>query len=94
MTFGEHLSARSIELLIGCVLLLAVASQAYAAPAPWYIWDSKTDDHQICRQSYPGEGWEKIAGPFTSAQCGRYLKELKTGSSIWQLEPKYLPRKP
>lgn len=81
-----------VRLTLGCVLLV-LAAYTLAAPAPWYVWESKTADHVICRQNYPGQGWLKIAGPFTNAKCGKYLKQLKIGSTIWSVEPNSMPRK-
>lgn len=72
-------------------MLFAVASNTFGAPAAWHLWKSKTADYMICRQQFPGEGWLKIAGPYTSSQCGKYLKQLKVDSTILLVEPKKRP---
>nr|WP_295507026.1 hypothetical protein [Accumulibacter sp.] len=40
-----------------------------AAPAPWYLWRSKTDGQVFCAQTSPGGGWQKAAGPYRDARC-------------------------
>lgn len=50
-------------------LLLAVCGSGAAKPAPWYKWRSRLDGRQTCRQVSPGEGWEKVSGPYKDASC-------------------------
>jgi hypothetical protein len=50
-------------------LLLALWGSCAAKPAPWYEWRSKVDGRQTCRQVSPGEGWEKVSGPYRDARC-------------------------
>ncbi|WP_207061829.1 hypothetical protein [Motiliproteus sp. SC1-56] len=52
-------------------LLLLPCGPLAAAPAPWYLWQSKLDGRLLCIQSTPGEGWVRIGGPFRSSRCGR-----------------------
>lgn len=43
---------------------------AYAAPAPYYQWQSKADGTVICRQTSPGHGWDLLNGqPFRDLKC-------------------------
>jgi len=53
---------------------LAIASTlfamaAFAAPAPWHKWRSKLDGKELCTQTYPGQGWEKVSGPYKDGRC-------------------------
>ncbi len=65
------------EMAIVLVLALSLTAVPLSAkPAPWYLWQSKLDGHYICIQASAGEGWKKVAGPYTTAQCHRYLKQL------------------
>jgi hypothetical protein len=41
----------------------------HAAPASWYKWRSKLSSEQPCAQISPGEGWEKLSGPYRDARC-------------------------
>lgn len=84
--FGVHPSLKQASLAI---LLAIVAEAALAAPAPWFIWQSKTAEHAICHQTFPGKGWSKIAGPYSNSQCGKQLKLLKMGKAQWTVEPRH-----
>lgn len=44
---------------------------AQGSPAAWYLWQSKLDGKVACVQTSPGPGWNKLAGPFADARCGR-----------------------
>ncbi len=44
--------------LLALSLFLPIA--ASAAPAPYYQWQSKLDGTIICRQTSPGEGWQRL----------------------------------
>lgn len=48
---------------------LGGAGMAWSAPAAWHKWRSKTDGTQICAQTPPGSGWEKMDGPYKDARC-------------------------
>lgn len=61
------MNLKSAITLLGLVFSLT----AIAAPAPWYLWQSKVDGATFCAQTAPGEGWERIAGPFRDAGCRR-----------------------
>lgn len=50
-------------------VLLGLSLCAAAAPAPWYLWRSKVDGKAFCFQASPGEGWERVDGPFRDARC-------------------------
>lgn len=53
------------------VVLAAVflVTTAYAQGAPWYLWQSKIDGKTFCLQTSPGEGWERVGGPFKDSRC-------------------------
>ena len=57
--------------LVASLLAFAVMTTATAEPAPWYKWRSKLDGREICRQVSPGEGWDRVAGPYKDASCRR-----------------------
>ncbi len=71
-TPGRHRIVRLVMLL----LLLPVSAVALAKPAPWYLWQSRTDNHYLCIQTTPGPGWQRVSGPYSRAQCNKFLKEL------------------
>ncbi|MGF6692620.1 hypothetical protein M2318_002692 [Metapseudomonas resinovorans] len=50
-------------------LLFALAAPSHAAPAPFFIWQSKLDGALTCAQTTPGEGWLRLGGPFRDAGC-------------------------
>ena len=56
---------------VAMALLLGWALGAVAAPAPWYLWKSRVDGKTFCFQTSPGEGWERVDGPFRDARCGK-----------------------
>lgn len=52
------------------VLAFLLPLLADAAPAPYYLWQSKLDGTVICRQSSPGQGWERLDGrAFRDLNC-------------------------
>ena len=51
------------------VVALLTAGAILAAPAPWYKWKSKLDGKVFCFQTSPGEGWERLSGPYKDARC-------------------------
>lgn len=60
----------------GAVALLVaaafgMAAVARAGNAAWYRWESRIDGHIVCAQSSPGNGWQRIAGPYADAGCRR-----------------------
>lgn len=55
----------SVAVLVAAVL----ASQAWAAMAPWYTWESQVTGRLVCAQNSPGEGWKRFAGPFNNGGC-------------------------
>lgn len=52
-------------MLAGLVLAVSVSAQ----PAPWYLWKSKLNGKTYCQQTSPGEGWERVGGPFKDSNC-------------------------
>lgn len=55
---------------ISLLLSLGVASpHLFAAPAPYYLWMSKIDGSRVCSQSYLGEGWQRMGGPYSDSRC-------------------------
>lgn len=50
-------------------LLLVLSVPGFAAPAPFFIWQSKLDGGLTCAQTSPGEGWLRLGGPFRDAGC-------------------------
>ncbi|MFJ5445371.1 hypothetical protein ACIKP9_03950 [Methylobacillus methanolivorans] len=51
------------------LLGLIWAAPLAAAPAPWYLWQSKLDSKLVCLQTSPGHGWVQIKGPFKDNNC-------------------------
>lgn len=50
-------------------LLFALSAPGFAAPAPFYLWQSKLDGGLTCAQTSPGEGWLRLGGSFRDAGC-------------------------
>lgn len=59
---GKH---ATLAAALGGLLALG----AMAAPAHWYLWRSKLDGKTFCQQVSPGEGWERVGGPFRDSRC-------------------------
>lgn len=58
-------------------LLLLTASAAaatLAAPARWYLYQSRLDGQKACSQTPLGEGWTQIAGPYQDAHCEKLVR--------------------
>ena len=71
------MTSKVVFLMVVALLSLSVL----AAPAPWYKWRSKVDGETFCAQTSPGEGWEKLAGPYKDARCEKYSRRSRlTGS--------------
>ena len=64
---------RSLFLLVASLLLISLS--AVAAPMPFYKWQSKLDGRYACQQTSPGDGWQKIGGPFRDAGCREMLPQ-------------------
>ena len=62
---------RTSLLVVALGTLLALALPAAAQPAPWYLYESKTNGRTTCAQTSPGEGWRRIDGPFLDGRCSR-----------------------
>lgn len=55
---------------LAIVLAISMLSAStFAAPAPWYKWRSKLDGKEVCAQTSPGKGWEKMDAPYRDARC-------------------------
>nr|WP_312507736.1 hypothetical protein [Pseudomonas luteola] len=50
-------------------LLLIVSLSIAAAPAPFFKWRSKFNGQVVCQRTSPGDGWERLAGPFRDIGC-------------------------
>jgi hypothetical protein len=57
------------KVVCAMTLGLAMSIGAFAAPASWYLWKSRLDGKTFCLQTSPGEGWERVAGPFKDSRC-------------------------
>ncbi|WP_312936029.1 hypothetical protein [Pseudomonas sp.] len=57
------------RLTLSALLLLFAHTAIDAAPAPFYLWQSKLTGRYQCSQHQPGEGWVWHAGPFNNAGC-------------------------
>lgn len=56
----------------GLLAVLALpAWTAWAGNAAWYRWESRLEARMVCAQSSPGEGWKRVAGPYSDAACSR-----------------------
>jgi hypothetical protein len=62
-----RLLARWLPALFAAALLQA--SPAAAEPAAWFLWRSLVADGFICAQVSPGDGWQRLRGPFRDALC-------------------------
>ncbi|ABE49901.1 conserved hypothetical protein [Methylobacillus flagellatus KT] len=51
------------------LLALLWSTPLAAAPAPWYLWQSKLDGQLVCLQTSPGPGWTLAKGPFKDNDC-------------------------
>ncbi|MCB4795369.1 hypothetical protein LGR51_12755 [Pseudomonas sp. NP21570] len=72
--------------LLALSLFLPIA--ASAAPAPYYQWQSKLDGTIICRQTSPGEGWEKLDGrPFRDLNCSMPAARVERPTSVPGFRP-------
>ena len=58
-----------MRFFLALCLGFALAASAFAISAPWYRWSSLLSGEVVCRQTSPGEGWEKCGGPFQDARC-------------------------
>ena len=52
-------------------LLLGLIAQAWGGNAAWYRWEGQVAGGFICAQTSPGEGWKKVAGPYSDAACSK-----------------------
>ncbi|MCJ1885441.1 hypothetical protein LNN38_11360 [Pseudomonas sp. LA21] len=64
---------RSLFLPVASLLLVSLS--AIAAPMPFYKWQSTLDGRYACQQTSPGDGWQKIGGPFRDAGCREMLPQ-------------------
>jgi hypothetical protein len=60
---------------LAIVLFAATAAGiASAAPAWWYLYQSRIDGQRACSQTPLGQGWVKMAGPFKDAHCEKLVR--------------------
>ncbi|QFY44599.1 DUF4124 domain-containing protein [Candidatus Methylospira mobilis] len=57
------------KLISFALFLMLFCSASLAETAPWYKWRSKLDGNVVCSQTSPGDGWEKISGPYKTVRC-------------------------
>lgn len=62
---GQGMAWRACAVLAG----LLIASQAAAAPAPWFYWRSRVDGARVCAQTSPGPGWERDSEAYDGPGC-------------------------
>ena len=48
--------------------LILAANSANAAPAPWYLWQSRLTGARVCAQILAGD-WQKVSGPYADSHC-------------------------
>ncbi|MCH7298933.1 hypothetical protein OGV25_18595 [Pseudomonas sp. P1B16] len=58
--------------VLALVSVLGVAMAAYAAPAPFYLWQSLATGRYMCSANNPGSGWARFSGPYNNAGCRDY----------------------
>jgi hypothetical protein len=51
------------------ILLLALATPAWAGTSPWFVWRNAVSGSTVCAQSSPGPGWMKETGPYSDLRC-------------------------
>ena len=56
------------------LLLAGAAGATLAAPAHWYLDQSRLDGQKACSQTPLGEGWVQIAGPYKDAHCEKLVR--------------------
>ena len=67
-----HQPPAAMKILACATLLLTLglaAQPLLAEPAPYYLWMSKIDGSRVCSQTYLGEGWQRMGGPFSDSRC-------------------------
>lgn len=47
---------------------------AWAKPAPWFLFQSKSTGHKICLQADPGKAWQQVSGPYRGPQCRQAIR--------------------
>lgn len=63
-----HRALPTITLLVISLTMLP-CGQVSAAPADWYRWQSKQTGRLICKQTSPGDGWQRHSGPYLDGGC-------------------------
>lgn len=62
-----------MKTLCALAVLVAIGSgamlSAYAAPKPFYLWQSLATGRYMCAQNNPGSGWMQFSGPYNNAGC-------------------------
>jgi hypothetical protein len=62
---------RQLAILLCTATAAGIAS---AAPAWWYLYQSRIDGQRACSQTPLGQGWVKMAGPFKDAHCEKLVR--------------------
>lgn len=55
--------------------IIFLVSPLFAAPAPWYKWQSKVDGKVFCAQTSPGGGWKRLKGSYRDLRCQKPIQE-------------------
>lgn len=74
--------------LLPLLLCLSLPLLADAAPAPYYLWQSKLDGTVICRQTSPGEGWQRLnERAFRDLNCSLPAARVERPSTVPGFRP-------
>ena len=57
-----------MKISFSVLTLILAANSANAAPAPWYLWQSKPTGERVCAQILAGD-WQQVGGPFEDSRC-------------------------
>jgi hypothetical protein len=61
---------KSLLTFFAALFLVFALSPAWAAPAPWYRWQSVTGE-KVCAQTSPGPGWARLEVTYVDPRCQR-----------------------
>jgi hypothetical protein len=61
---------KSLLSFFAALFLTVAFSPAWAAPAPWYRWQSVTGA-KVCAQTSPGPGWVRLEVTYVDPRCLR-----------------------
>jgi hypothetical protein len=57
------------QILLALISVLAFQAMAFAAPAPWFRYQSLVSGRYLCSQVDPGVHYRKASGPWSNAGC-------------------------